>query len=101
MPESTKSSARDSAVWAAILAVAMHPIQQWLRRVLGGRGILSAFLLTAVALLIVLGPVAALGTALVENLSAIATGIQQGTVTVPPPSVASPLAPAVRMIDRR
>lgn len=72
-------------VWAAILAVAMHPIQQWLKRVMGGHGTMAAFLLTALALLIVLGPVAALGTALVENLSAIATGIQQGTVTVPPP----------------
>ena len=72
-------------IWAAILSVAMYPIFVWLKRVLGGRSTLASFLLTALALVILLGPVSTLGAALVNNLSGIATEISAGTIKVPPP----------------
>ena len=72
-------------IWAAILSVAMYPIFLWLKRVLGGRSTLASFLVTAVALVVLLGPVSTLGAALVNNLSGIATGISKGTITVSPP----------------
>ncbi len=72
-------------IWAAILAVALYPFYLWLKRVLRGRSTLASCLLTILALIVILGPISALGAALVENLSSIAVGISDGTVTLPPP----------------
>jgi predicted PurR-regulated permease PerM len=72
-------------IWAAILSVALYPFYIWLKRVLGGRSTLASFLLTVLALVVLLGPISALGAALIENLSSIAIGISDGTVTLPPP----------------
>jgi predicted PurR-regulated permease PerM len=72
-------------IWAAILSVAMYPIFLWLKRILGGRSTLASFLLTALALFVLLGPASTIGAALVSNLSGIAAGISEGTIKVPPP----------------
>jgi predicted PurR-regulated permease PerM len=72
-------------IWAAILSVALHPIYLWLNGVLGGRSTPTSFLLTVLALVVILGPVSALGSALVSNIKGIAAGILEGTITVPPP----------------
>ncbi len=72
-------------IWAAVLSVALHPTYLWLKRILGGRSTAASFLLTVVALFVILGPASTIGAALVENLTSIATGISEGTVTVPPP----------------
>ena len=72
-------------IWAAILSVAMHPIYLWLRDALGERPTLASFLLTFVSFLVILVPVSAIGIALVDNLSELATRISEGSITVPPP----------------
>jgi predicted PurR-regulated permease PerM len=72
-------------IWAAILSVALYPIYLWLKRVLGGRSTVASFLLTVLVLVVILGPISAIGAALARNLSSIAVGISEGTVTVPPP----------------
>ncbi len=72
-------------IWAAILSVALYPIYLWLKHVLGGRSTVASFLLTVLVLVVILGPISAIGAALVRNLSSIAVGISEGTVTVPPP----------------
>ena len=72
-------------IWAAILSVALYPIYLWLKRVLGGRSTPAAFLLTVLALTVILGPLSTIGLALVDNLSSIAARISEGAVTVPPP----------------
>ncbi len=72
-------------IWAAILSVALYPIYLWLKRVLGDRTTVASFLLTVFVLVAILGPISAIGAALVKNLSSIAVGISEGTVTVPPP----------------
>ena len=72
-------------IWAAILAVNLYPIHQWLARVLGGRPTLASFLLTVLALVAILGPISAISTSLVESLSYITTAIPEGKIKVPPP----------------
>jgi predicted PurR-regulated permease PerM len=72
-------------IWAAILTVALYPFYLWLKRILGGRTSPAAFLLTILALVLILGPVSTIGATLVNNLSDIATGISAGTLAVPPP----------------
>lgn len=72
-------------IWAAILSVVLYPVYRWLIRLMGGRVTLAALLLTCLALVVLLGPVSTIGAALVNNLSAIGTGLLEGTIAVPPP----------------
>ncbi len=72
-------------IWAAILSVALYPVYLWLKRMLGERSALASFLLTVFALVVILGPVSAIGAELVTNLSKIVTEISKGTFTVPSP----------------
>lgn len=72
-------------IWAAILSVTLYPIYLLLRRVLGGRATSAAFLLTILALVVILGPISTLVVALVDNLTSIAERVAQGTLKVPPP----------------
>lgn len=72
-------------IWAAILSVALYPIYQPLKRVLGGRATPASFLLTALALIVILGPISTLIAALVDNLTSISERISQGALNLPPP----------------
>ena len=58
-------------IWAAVLSVALHPTYLWLKRILGGRSTAASFLLTVVALFVILGPASTIGAALVENFKFI------------------------------
>ncbi|MGQ0652505.1 MAG: AI-2E family transporter [Betaproteobacteria bacterium] len=53
--------------WAFFLAFLLHPVQGWLARRLGGRESLSAALLTAATVALLLGPLAALAAAFVAQ----------------------------------
>lgn len=77
-------------IWAVILTVALFPVYGWLARILGGRYRLAALTITTVALLVVLGPVAALSVSLVDSVQAIAESARAGRLAVPapPPGVA-------------
>jgi hypothetical protein len=44
------------AIWSVVLSVAIHPAYEWLVRTLGGRRRLAAAVLTALGLVIVIGP---------------------------------------------
>ncbi len=72
-------------IWAILLAVALYPAYAWLARSLGGRTGLAATLLTCVALATILGPVSVLAASLAESVHFLATGLQAGTLKVPPP----------------
>jgi len=72
-------------IWAAILSVALYPLYLPLKRVFGGRSTPAAFVLTLLALIVILGPISSLVMALVQNLTSIAERISQGTLSVPPP----------------
>ena len=73
-------------IWGVILAVALYPTFVWLRRLLGQRGGLAAIVITAVFLLIIIGPVSLLGAAMVQNIQSFAGNLEAGNVTVPPPN---------------
>ena len=72
-------------LWATILAVAFYPIFQWLKNILGGRKNLAAALIAIVSIGIIIGPVGLMAKSLVENLSTLASNIDNGTLMVPPP----------------
>jgi predicted PurR-regulated permease PerM len=78
-------------VWAVIIAIGLRSSHQRLARLLGGREKLSAALLVAVGLAILIGPTVALTVSLVETAQALAKDLHQGGLSVPPPpkSVAS------------
>ena len=64
-----------SLAWAAILASTCWPLLRWLDRLLGGRRVLAAGLVTAVITLVVLGPVTAVAFGLAENVAQLGRGI--------------------------
>lgn len=64
-----------SLVWAAILASTCWSPLIWLDRVLQGRRLLSATLITALITLVVLGPVTALAFGLAESVSQLGRAI--------------------------
>lgn len=72
-------------IWAIILTVAVYPIYTWLRARFGGRSAPASLLLTAVGLIIVLGPAAALVISLFESINGLVAGLRDGTLTIPPP----------------
>jgi predicted PurR-regulated permease PerM len=72
-------------LWAAVLSVALFPVHGWLSRALGGRKTVAAFLLTTFSLLLILGPLAAIVSALVSNLTQIASDMTGSGVSLPPP----------------
>jgi predicted PurR-regulated permease PerM len=72
-------------LWAIIFAVALFPVFRWLRSKLGGRGGLAAALLTLVALALLIVPIVMLSTSMIESVQSITRGVEDGTLTVPPP----------------
>jgi len=73
------------AIWSVVLAVALFPVFDWLAARLGGRRRLAASLITALNLLIILGPVSWLGLELIENLRALSERLIAGDLSIPPP----------------
>jgi predicted PurR-regulated permease PerM len=71
--------------WAIILAVALAPVHGWLVRLLGGRRRLSAVILTLVALAVVIGPVAALTSNLIDSVHVLFERVGTGGLQLPPP----------------
>ncbi|HEY3077328.1 MAG TPA: AI-2E family transporter [Burkholderiales bacterium] len=63
--------------WALFIAFLLHPTQSWLVRRFSGRPSVAAGLLTLVALLILLGPLAALGAAFVKQVAELLRYAQQ------------------------
>src|SRR5687768_4516803 len=55
-------------IWSVVLTVALYPMYDWMVGHLGGRRRLAAVLLTALTLLIVIGPATWLALGLIESL---------------------------------
>ncbi len=72
-------------LWAIILAVAVHPIYTGLARRLGGRGRLSAILITVLCLAVLLVPSWRFFGATIEEAREVAKQAEEGTLQVPPP----------------
>jgi predicted PurR-regulated permease PerM len=72
-------------IWSIVLTVALYPVHAWLTRRLGLSGTLSAFLITAVSLVIIVGPVAWAGLGLIEGTRRLAELLASGDLTIPQP----------------
>lgn len=72
-------------LWAIILAVASYPLYTGLARRLGGRGKLSAVLITVLALAVLLVPSWRFFGATIEEARGVAAQAEAGTLQVPPP----------------
>jgi len=72
-------------LWAIILAVAVYPLYSGLARRLGGRTRLSAVLITALGLAILLVPSWEFFGATVEEAREVGEKAEAGTLQVPPP----------------
>jgi predicted PurR-regulated permease PerM len=72
-------------LWAVILAVALAPVQRWLAARLEGRAGFSAMLLTLVALVLVIGPVATLVDNFVGTVLTLTAQAEEGRLSLPPP----------------
>jgi predicted PurR-regulated permease PerM len=73
------------ALWAVILAVALHPAFLWLARILGDRPRLAAAVFTLLMLAVVFGPISLLATTMVRNMTEVATRFADGSLQIPPP----------------
>jgi predicted PurR-regulated permease PerM len=76
------------AIWSVVLTVALYPVFEWIARKLGGRRRLSAFLVTIMTLLVVIGPATWLALGLIESLRTISERIDLSSLVIPPPSKA-------------
>jgi predicted PurR-regulated permease PerM len=72
-------------VWSTIFAVALYPMFDVLTRLLGGRGVLSATLITILCLTIVVGPASWLVFGMVEGVRLFSEELAKGAVAVPAP----------------
>jgi predicted PurR-regulated permease PerM len=72
--------------WAAIIAVALYPIHLKFSHALGGRQSLSAALIVLLGLSILIIPTWTLTGSSIETAQKLATGLEQGTLKVPPPN---------------
>jgi predicted PurR-regulated permease PerM len=72
-------------VWSTVLAVALFPVFDALAKLLGGRGVLAATLLTILCLTIVIGPASWLVFGMVEGVRLFAEELAKGNVSVPAP----------------
>jgi len=72
-------------IWGMIMAVASHSSFLALRGRLGGRSGVAAALISLIGLVLLCGPIAVLGTVLLENLRDLAGDLRAGTLDLPPP----------------
>lgn len=72
-------------VWSVVLAVALFPLFDRLSVLIGRRPVVSAALITAATLLLVIGPATWMGVEIVDPAKSIIAGFENGDIAVPPP----------------
>ncbi len=73
-------------IWAIIIADAVFPFYRKLENSMGGRTKLTATLFTLAALALLLVPTIMLFGSLADSLKALSAGLNNGTLTIPPPA---------------
>ncbi len=82
-------------VWGIIITVAIHPAYNRLKSALGGRDRLAATLFTLIALIVLLVPAYMLSGSLIDVAQEYSARINEGTLSVPPPSESVRSWPAI------
>jgi predicted PurR-regulated permease PerM len=75
-------------LWSMVLTVALYPVFDGVSRLLGGRPVVSASLITILCLSIVIGPASWLVFGMVEGVHLISEQLGAGNVSVPRPNAA-------------
>src|SRR5439155_11248095 len=75
-----------TAIWSAVLVVALYPTFAWLAAWIGRRP--AAALITIIGLLFIVGPATWLGVGLMEGLRSLSDRLGSGVLAVPAPSEA-------------
>jgi predicted PurR-regulated permease PerM len=71
--------------WGIIVAIAVYPGYRQLQRVLGGRGVLAAVLISLLLLTVLIVPVVLLAGTLIGGIQTLAAHLKDGTPIIPPP----------------
>lgn len=72
--------------WAAIIAVALNPVHNKLSKALGGREKWAATIIVLIGLAILMVPTWSLTGSSLHTAKELATGLEAGTLEVPPPA---------------
>jgi predicted PurR-regulated permease PerM len=72
-------------VWALILAIALYPLHQALAARLGGRSGWVATLITALGIVLIVAPTAALLDSMGDSVNRLIQEVHQNTLQIPPP----------------
>ena len=72
-------------LWAIILAVALSPLFNLIKRLLGGRNKLATVVFTLFTLAVLIVPTVMLSSSMIESGKELSTKIESGTLTIPPP----------------
>ncbi|MNO57293.1 putative inner membrane protein [compost metagenome] len=75
----------DLMLWAVILAIALYPLHQVFTRWLGDRHAGASILILLLGLVVLLVPVAMLGTSMAESVGTVVHAIQNKTLHIPMP----------------
>lgn len=70
-------------IWSVVIGIVLYPSYKWTVAKLGGRQKLAAFLVTLVALLIVIGPTAYLTLDLIESIGILSEHINWQELAIP------------------
>ncbi len=73
-------------LWGIIIAVAIFPLHKRFSRILGNRGKLSATLLVLIGIALLVVPSVMFVNSTVESMQSIASKMDDGTLSVPPPA---------------
>jgi predicted PurR-regulated permease PerM len=73
-------------IWAAILAVALYPLHQRLKKLFKGKGVLAAVVITALFLIIFISIISWLGIRTGTEIKSQVTSFQEGNLKIPLPS---------------
>lgn len=76
----------EPVLWGVIIAIGFYPLHQKLAAILGNREKLSAALLTVLSLAVLLGPVVLLADSTIGGIQTLKENIENGTLSIPPPS---------------
>ncbi|NPA36211.1 MAG: AI-2E family transporter [Chlorobi bacterium] len=71
--------------WGAILGMAFYPLEKKLSKLLNGKNTLAATVITLIMLIMLIAPSIVFVNKLVTHATDIAVGLQDGTITIPPP----------------
>jgi len=73
-------------VWGLVISIALFPVHKEITARLGGREKMSAFILTAIGLAVLTVPSWILAESTIGGLRQLATTLESGSVTIPPPN---------------